>query len=335
MGGGGTIRAGQGSAEQRGGKASLAFDYEIQARKFSAAILATEPGSLAAMTQVHFWVKTDYPTSVAVVLSEKGGGNYTALFWSPGNMWQEARLEARDFALGERPNDPPDPDGKLDLDQVHGIGVADLGQLFGGAPLNPAMPIVTARNPGKHTLLINSFELLSDASAHGDKLSIDTFDSPQLNWSTPGGATFRLDTSRQHAPGPALEVSYGEVDHAIVFFMRTLPPEIPANATHMSFDIASEKPAQLVFALQLKGSGKGEGPRYNTSVEIRGGGKTDHRDLALSALTLDQNGPADSGKEFSISRGKTLLIGDVSMLTNSAHGPNKLWISNLRFTGAQ
>jgi hypothetical protein len=92
-------------------------------------------------------VKTDYPTSLAVVLSEKGGGNYTALFWSSANRWQQIRLAPCDFSLGERDNDPPHPDGKLDLDQVQGVGVTDLGQLFGSTPANPALPIVVDRNP--------------------------------------------------------------------------------------------------------------------------------------------------------------------------------------------
>ena len=109
MGESGIVRVTREAADLRDGKPSLAFDYEIGPKKFGAAILPVEPGALAAMDQLHFWVKTDYPTSIAVILNEKGGGNYTAVAWSPGSVWQEVKVEPRDFTLGERRNDPPDP----------------------------------------------------------------------------------------------------------------------------------------------------------------------------------------------------------------------------------
>jgi hypothetical protein len=335
MGENGTLRVAREAADIRESNPSLAFDYEIGPKKFGAAILPVEPGALAAMDQVHFWVKTDYPTSVAMILSEKGGGNYSATAWSPGGVWQEVRVQPRDFALNDRASDPPDPDGKLDLDQLQGIGLADLGQLFGGAAPNPNMPIVMTSRPGKHTLLVSGFEVLGGNGGHKDKLVIDQFDAPQLSWMTPGGAAFRLDSSRDHAPGPAIEVSYTEAENAIVVFVRSLPPDVPANITHISFDIASEKPAQLAFALQEKGAGRGEGPRYNTIVEVKGGGKSDHRELALSAFTLDQNGPPDPYDGLKVAKAKSLSIADISAAANAAHGPNKVWISDLRLTARE
>lgn len=127
-----------------------------------------------------------------------------------------------------------------------------------------------------------------------------------------------------------MEVDYTLAEHAIVYFARNLPPGIPPNITHISFDIASEKPAQFAFTLQEKGSGHGEGPRYNTVVEVKGKGKPDHRDLALSAFNLDQNGPADPGGALSIVKAKSLAIADISAAANGDSGPNRFWISNLR-----
>ena len=224
-------------------------------------------------------------------------------------------MEPRDFSLGERATDPADPDGKLDLAQVQGIGIADPGQLFGTAA-------------GAHVLLISGFEVLRDPLAQSDPLAIDSVIEPQMSWATSGKASFRRD-------GRAIEVAYTDTDDKLVFFIRSLPPAIPAGITHLSFDIASEKPAQLAFAIQLKGQGHGEGPRFNTIVEVRGGGKLDHRHLALSALNLDQNGPPDTGGGFDVTRAKMLLVGDISGVSNATHGPNKLRISNLRFSSAQ
>ena len=332
MGENATVRVSQDAADLREGKPSLAIDYEIGPGKFGAAVLPIDTGAFATMDQIHFWVKTDYPTSVILILREKDGGSYNAPAWSPGGVWQEVKLEPRDFTLGDGPNDPPDPDGKLDLDQLQGIGLADLGQLFGAAPPNPDAPIITSRHPGKHTMLISGFEVLSGAAERKDKLAVDRFDSPQLLWISPGGAALRLDTSHDHAPAAALEVTFTESDKGIVFFARNLPPDIPADVTHISFDIASEKDAQLIFSLQCKGPAHVRGPRYNTTVDVNGGGKSDHRDLALSAFNLDSNGPPDPAGELRISTVKTLAIGDISAVANAGHGPNKLWLSNVRLT---
>src|SRR5580658_10324831 len=85
MGQSGTLRATQEPSETHDGKPSLAIDYEIGQKKFAAAVLPVEPGALAAMGQIHFWIKTDVPTSVVLTLRERVGGNYFATAWSPGS----------------------------------------------------------------------------------------------------------------------------------------------------------------------------------------------------------------------------------------------------------
>ena len=76
--------------------------------------------------------------------------------------------------------------------------------------------MAVSRRPGKHTMFISGFEVLGGAAEHKDRLVIDQFDAPQISWLSPGGASFSLDTSREHAPGPAMEVSYIEAENAVV-----------------------------------------------------------------------------------------------------------------------
>ena len=331
MGPTGNVRVSRDAGDMRNGKPSLALDYEVGERKFAIASLPVTPDKLRGMGQVHFWVRTEFGTSVVVILSEKGGGNYSAMAWSPGGVWQEVRVELKDFALGDRASDPPDPDGRLDPEQVQGIGITDLAQLFGGAPPNAAVPIAIDDHAGKHTLLVNEFEVLGGIPPRTDNLVIDSFNTPQLSWASPGGAALHLDTSRQHVPAAGMEVDYAQDDRALVFVTRTLPPDIPENVTHISFDIASEKPVELVFTLQRKGYGLGEGPRYNVVVEVGGKGISDHRNLALSAFHLDANGPSDPKGLLNITQAKSLIIADLSPVTDHALGDNRIWISNIRF----
>ncbi len=319
----------------REGKPSLALDYEIGQKKFTAAVLPLPRAALAAMGQIHLWIRTDFPTSVVLTLREKDGGNYAAMAWSPGNDWQEIRLAMRDFSLSTGPNDPLDPDGKLDVDQVQAIAVADLTQIFANATRNRAVPVAIANRAGKHTLLISGFEVLGAVTGPRDNLVIDQFDAPQISWMSPGGATFLLDNSRDHSPGAAMEVDYTQAENALVYFVRNLPPSIPADITHISFDIASQKAAQFLFTLQERGSGHGEGPRYTAVVEVNGKGQPDHRDLALSAFNLDQNGPPDPSGTLHIATAKSLAITDISAASNGDSGPNRFWISNIRLVDLQ
>jgi hypothetical protein len=54
------------------------------------------------------------------------------------NAWQQVELTPADFALGDGPNDPADPDDKLELDQVEGIAIFDFAHFLGSVPENPA-----------------------------------------------------------------------------------------------------------------------------------------------------------------------------------------------------
>src|SRR5262245_30644453 len=96
MGQGGAVRAVEGQ---------LAFEYEI-GKGFNAAVLAA-PASLASLRRLRFRIRTDHATAIAVLLSEKkpGGGDYSALFWSPADTWQTIELAPEDFAANDGPRD--------------------------------------------------------------------------------------------------------------------------------------------------------------------------------------------------------------------------------------
>jgi hypothetical protein len=117
MGPGGAVHAAAGS---------LVFSYELRPKQFSMAVLPAPPET-ARMQRLRLRVKADRDMPVAVLLSERkpGGGNYTAIFWAPANTWQAVELAPGDFILSDGPNDPRDSNGKLDLDSVEGIGIAD------------------------------------------------------------------------------------------------------------------------------------------------------------------------------------------------------------------
>src|SRR5580658_10563226 len=150
------------------GNSALAFSYQLKRGQIAAAVTPASP-KLAKMQRLRFWVKTDHDTPGAVLLSETkpGGGNYTAWFWAPANTWQQIEMSPADFVLSDGPQDPKDADGKLDLDQLQGVGILDLGLFF------PAVPSAAPANAGAHTMFIDDFEALGGpASAAPSSMQI-------------------------------------------------------------------------------------------------------------------------------------------------------------------
>src|SRR5206468_11701111 len=117
MGQGGHVRLADGSLE---------FTYEVKPKQFAMAVMPAPPET-AKLTRLRFRIKADHDTAVAMLLSERkpGGGNYLATFWCAADVWQPIELAPSDFAAADGPNDPVDSNGKLDLDQVEGIGLVD------------------------------------------------------------------------------------------------------------------------------------------------------------------------------------------------------------------
>ena len=127
------------------------------------------------MKRIRFWAKSDHDTSIAVLLAEtKPGSDYTAWFWAPVGQWQLIEFTPADFAVGDGPKDPVDPDGKLDLDQVEGVGLIDLSYFRNGLRQSGGGKLEIGEARGAHTLLIDEFEVLSTTPTKTTRL--DGFD---------------------------------------------------------------------------------------------------------------------------------------------------------------
>jgi hypothetical protein len=309
----GSVHVTQEPSDVRTGSSSLAFEYTV-GEGFTMAVLPLAGKTVASMKKLRFWLKTDLPTGVAVLLNEKKpGGNYTAAFWSTGNTWQLVELAPGDFHLSEGPNDPKDPDDKLDLDQLEGLGLIDLSQLFNAARPNPDLGIAIDRRTGKHSLFIDDFELLSEGPAPPADMTLDDFHSPQLQWTTLGGAVLAPENR-------GMRILYREEEGNNPIFFRQLPRLDLRRGVSLAFDIASDQPAQLVLSLEERSPGKQQGSRHNVIIEVPGGGKIGHRAVLLSAFDTKPN--LDNLKSFSIV--------DISAASSHETLKNSLWIGNIR-----
>lgn len=321
-----TVLGGRGSLGKTVGAAGMAFTYEIAPKIFSG-LVSPVPAGFDKMQRIRLRVKTDHSTAMGVLLSEKkpGGGNYTAWFWSPANTWQWVEFTPADFTITDGPNDPKDPDGKLDLGEVEGIGLFDLGQFFGQAPSNPDFPLVVRQEPGPRTVTLEGFEVLSSpaAASHlaANALRMDTLDRSFIDWVTLGGMDLTLNTGANPLHGPALEAKYEETEGQFQLLLRRVSGTEMAGAKRLVFDVASEQEATLMLSLEMSAPNGGQGPRFTLPVYPPGGREVFHVNLDLANFQGD-------GK-FDPAKWRTLAIVDISAAGGGATGPNTLWIGNL------
>ena len=325
------------AARTRNGDPALVLEYKVAPKQFGAAVMPVPQGALTSMRSLRFWLKTDSSTAVAVLLSEHkpDGGNYTAVVWSPKDTWQKIELTPADFRLSDGPNDPKDSDGKLDTDQIEGVGILDLAPMFAAMGDNPNFPIAVDQRSGSHTLYVDSFEVRADApenpSAGGTQSAvIDDFHRGTLNWFTPGGAELSLSASGNPLGRPALEAQYVQTEGRYIVLIHPISHVNLAGASRLDFDVASDLASQYALSVETQKPGGGPGARYNTTVEVPGHRKPVHETVSFADFKRDENGPQDSAARLDAGRIKSLSIADITGATSIPDKKNTLWLADIR-----
>ena len=311
-----------GSAKQ--GRGALEFRYDLS-KTFAAAVLPID-FALQRMKRIRFWAKSDHDTSVALLLAEhKPGGDYTAWFWAPAGQWQLIEFTPADFAVGDGPKDPVDPNGKLDLDQVEGIGILDLAYFRNTLRQSGATNLIIAEASGDHTLLVDEFEVLSSASPEkttpANAMRLDGFDRGFLQWVTIGGMKLSLKNK-------AMEVVYQRTEGKIALLTQRLSQMNLSKTKAVSIDLSSE--TVIALSIELKMAGGGSGPRYSATIPVKASAGTDpqHVELSFSDFDHDENSPAGPPM-LDPTIIKSIWVVDISAMVGGELGPNKLVISAL------
>lgn len=302
----------------------LILSYDLAPKKLSGAVIGV-PEGFERMRAIKFSIESDHDTAMAVLLSEKkpGGGNYAAWFWTPAHERQQVELTPADFTVTDGKGDPVDADGKLDLDQVEGVGIFDLAQFFLGMAADPGFAAAVTQTAGPHTFRVEDFAISTEASppaAAAARIVLDHFDRSFLDWVALGGIRLELSAEGNPLGERAMEASYRPVEGRVGLLVRRVGDPALAKAKRLSFDVASEREATLVVSLEMKkqGPGGGEGPRFSLPVYPPGGKEVFHVDLNLA----DFKSPVGT---FDPAQWRTIAILDAT----SADGANTIWIGNI------
>lgn len=304
----------------------LIFTYELAPKIFSG-VVSPAPADFAKMQRIRLRVKTDHATAMGLLLSEKkpGGGNYSAWFWSPANTWQWIEFTPADFSVADGPTDPKDPDGKLDLADVEGIGLFDLGQFFAQLPGNADFPVVVHLDKGQHTTTMESFEVLSSPAAPprlpAGGLRLSMLDRNFLDWVTLGGMDLKMNNGPNPLGAAALEASYQQMEGQFQLLVKRVRGAEMDQAKRLVFDIASEHDITLMVSLEMTNPGGGQGPRFTLPIYPPGGKEVFHVNLNFADFQGD-------GK-FDPARWRSLALVDITVASGGASGSNTIWIGNV------
>jgi hypothetical protein len=315
----GVVRIVKDPGAAHGGTGTLAFTYEIKPGQIAAAVLPATP-ALARMESLRFWLKIDRQAPVGVLFSERkpGGGNYTAVVWAPANGWQLVELTPTDFVLAEGPDDPKDPDGKLDLDQLQGIGIFDLSGFF-RAPNGQA-----AGAAGPHTIWIDDFDALAGPTpAPTSALRIDSFDRGFLSWIATAATDLKIAPAANPLAEPAMQASYEQTEEPFPSLVRRLSNFDLSKATRLEFDIASDKEATIAIGLETHRPGAAQGPRFNLPIYPPGDREVFHVSVKLD--DFQGQGKLDPAQL------RTVILTDASAANSGSLGRNTIWIGKLEF----
>jgi hypothetical protein len=313
------------------GSGALQLEYKAASNQYGSAVLLVTDGSLAQMRQLRFWIKTDDETAAAVVLSEKrpNGGDYAAWFWSRKDHWQLVELLPEDFVLNEGSADAKDANGRLDLDQVQAVGFIDVGQSFGSISQDPAYPLVLKVVTGTHRLQIDDFEILRGRPPASSVSRARVGDPSRgfISWITLGGASLSLSTPGKPLASAGFEVSYEPTPGKYIAIAHGLSNLDLGTAAGVAFDAASVTPATFMVYLEERNPGNDVGPRYSSTLELKGGSTPSRASLTFSQFTFDATSTPDADGRLTPDRLKTISLVDVTSGLSGSAQRNTLWLS--------
>lgn len=305
------------------GKGVLEYRYEAQKDQIPA--LMAPLNGLDGMGSFSLDLATDSPTILVVAFTEEGGARYQYVTSTPAGKWMHLDVDTSELT---RADDTPDADGKLDLDQVRNVAVADLRAVLSAIAPDNIMSKLVGPRTGPHTIWMNNVAFSGKPALKAPEAGtvvIDDFRRENLAWLPFEGVGLSVGPAPGGAVGRALQVEYPLAAGKIPAFIHTVAPGAFAGLQKISFEAAAKSEATLAVSLEETG-----GARYIAMVTVAAGNapapySVSYGDFKLTDDTKDDNNRLDMEKV------KSFTLADVAGLMGAA-GPQKntLWVAGIK-----
>ncbi|HLK61347.1 MAG TPA: hypothetical protein VKU00_32655 [Chthonomonadaceae bacterium] len=325
MSGSGKLSVTHEAANVKSGKGALQWDYAVEKGQMWGLMLPTPDGALTKMKSLKFWVKSDHAASLVLALSEKEGGRYNAIFAVPADKWQEVQLAPSDFYLSDDPNDPKDPDGKLDLDKVENVSLLDLSGFLAQGD-NAQIDQIFNIQRGAHKTYLDDFtvttEPLTGVAPMGKDVALDELSRPQVGWMIMGDMRASTTTGKPLS-GASLKLEMHQGPMKIHGAIRRFASGKLEGKGQVAFTIAALKPTKLIVQLEQPNG------KFNTTIDVPGGSELKEFWLPFSDFTVADDSPDKSAK-LDPAKIHQILFLDINGFTDMTDQDNTLWINKLR-----
>jgi hypothetical protein len=307
------------------GKSALKFEYLVEAGEMSALMLPIAQAPPKEMKSISFWVKSPAAMALLVVLQERGGGRFQSVVAVPADKWQRVELALSDFTLGKDKDDPADANGKLDIDQLEAVALADLAQMLAGVA-EPEMLSMLGLKTGARVFYVDDITASTTAlpvpAAQPGELVIDAFMRPHIGWFVAGTVKAEV-TSDKPLEGKGIRMEYNLGEGKIAAAMKGLPEGMLAQCDKLLLSLASERPTTVLVQLEEASGGK-----YNTVVTLEGEKKLRKLTLPFAEFTQADDSKDDNGR---LDKGtvKQIIIADLSFMAGGGSA-NTLWLGAVR-----
>jgi len=314
------------------GAGALKFEYDLKPKAMSGLAWMPSEGALAGATMFRFWVRVEQPTTLALMVQERGGGRYTSMFAAPKGKWQKVEVSTSDLILNEGSNDPRDADGKLNVERIEAVSFGDLAQFIAQAG-SPEFAALLGLELGPRTMMLDDFTVTAEKPTPGYTVSakevvLDTFARPQAAWL----ATCAAEIGKAATTGAAraLVATYRQMAGRIVALGRAVPKGVMKGMGRLSFTVSSQRHAMLLVQVEEAGGGK-----FNTIVEVDEGSADKQITVECANLNAADDSPVkDRGVKMELATQVVFI--DAAMFGGAAsEQDNVLTISELKLRPAQ
>ncbi|MBM3496784.1 MAG: hypothetical protein FJX72_21055, partial [Armatimonadetes bacterium] len=294
MGGAGKVTVVKDATQAKVGTGALRYDYTVRKGEPTFLLHPITSPPPESVKGFRFWVKTDAPTWLALILQERGGPRYTAAFQTLGGAYQQVEIGLGDFGPGLDKDDPKDPNNKLDIAEVEGLGFLDMAVMLAEDGSGQLLKLIGLKD-GARTLWLDEIEVLTALSPETTKAAenevvVDGPSKPCMGWLVTGWAKPSI-VSGPPLGARSLKLDYKRNAGELAGMIRFLPKGKLDGTTALALKAASIQATTLLVQVEEVSGGK-----YNALVELGAGSQVKDTSIPWAEFTADGESKDDNGK---------------------------------------
>ncbi|MEN6644145.1 MAG: hypothetical protein ABFE08_17035 [Armatimonadia bacterium] len=276
---------------------------------------------------LHLALQSSTSGPLLLALREQDESTYVYMIYVQAGDWHVLDLPLSDFILEESAKDE---NGKLDLDQVAGLGVVDPALWLMAEAAGGKFPFFMSQ-PNRRDLWLDEVKMLPAAPQRLRAATLDgaparmveDCDGDSAYWFVLGGRNLRVGTSSDQAvEGSSLRLDYELPSKSLLAMAHVVRPGLLQGIKRVAFGVRAG--AACTLAVTLK---EGDKSGYTTLVEVPEG-QWQQFVLPLEKFRLnDEDVDPDTGLQPE--KVTSILFIDVTALVGAKETANSLWLDEV------